>query len=73
MVKEDFLGRKLVGHGGSFLTYTAYMGYVFQLHVGIRVHRGVLLITFNSMYGIKSSHRVTPSNLVIAPTLLSIL
>jgi len=67
MVKEDFLGRKLVGHGGSVLTYTAY---VFQLHVGIRVHRGVLLTTFNSMYGIQSSHRVTPSNLVIAPTLL---
>jgi CubicO group peptidase (beta-lactamase class C family) len=67
MVKEDFLGRKLVGHGGSVLTYTAY---VFQLHVGIRVRRGVLLTTFNSMYDIQSSHRVTPSNLVIAPTLL---
>ena len=37
MVKEDFLGRKLVGHGGSVLTYTAYMGYVRGDNVGVVV------------------------------------
>jgi CubicO group peptidase (beta-lactamase class C family) len=37
MVKEDFLGRKLVGHGGSVLTYTAYMGYVRGDNVGVIV------------------------------------
>jgi len=37
MVKEDFLGRKLIGHGGSVLTYTAYMGYVRGDNVGVVV------------------------------------
>ena len=37
MIKEDFLGRKLVGHGGSVLTYTAYMGYVRDGNVGIAI------------------------------------
>ncbi len=35
MVKENFLGRKLVGHGGSVLTYTAYMGYVREDGIGV--------------------------------------
>ncbi|MDM7274750.1 MAG: serine hydrolase [Thermoprotei archaeon] len=35
MIKTDFYGRKLVGHGGSVLTYTAYMGYVRGDNVGV--------------------------------------
>ena len=37
MIKADFHGRKLVGHGGSVLTYTAYMGYVRGDNVGVVV------------------------------------
>ncbi|MFN4046706.1 MAG: serine hydrolase, partial [Acidilobaceae archaeon] len=37
MVKTDFHGRKLVGHGGSVLTYTAYMGYVRGDNAGVIV------------------------------------
>jgi CubicO group peptidase (beta-lactamase class C family) len=31
----NFLGHKLVGHGGSVLVYTAYMGYIPEKRVGI--------------------------------------
>lgn len=35
MIKADFYGRKLVGHGGSVLTYTAYMGYIRGDNIGV--------------------------------------
>jgi len=31
----NFLGNKLVGHGGSVLVYTAYMGYIPERRIGI--------------------------------------
>lgn len=37
MIKENFLGGRLVGHGGSVLVYTAYMGYVRGGDVGVIV------------------------------------
>lgn len=35
MINPNFFGEKLVGHGGSVLVYTAYMGYIPRKKVGI--------------------------------------
>ncbi|MEM3577169.1 MAG: serine hydrolase [Candidatus Bathyarchaeia archaeon] len=37
MVNPNFFGKKLVGHGGSVLVYTAYVGYIPEENVGIAV------------------------------------
>ncbi len=37
VITERFLGRKLVGHGGSVLVHTAYMGYLPQERIGVIV------------------------------------
>lgn len=37
MTRSDFLGRKLVGHGGSVLVHTAYIGYIPESRVGVAV------------------------------------
>jgi CubicO group peptidase (beta-lactamase class C family) len=37
MINPNFFGRKLVGHGGSVLVYTAYIGYIPEENVGIAV------------------------------------
>ncbi|MEL9929813.1 MAG: serine hydrolase [Sulfolobales archaeon] len=36
-ITEDFFGRKLVGHGGSVLVYTAYIGYIESERLGVVV------------------------------------
>lgn len=37
MMRSDFLGRKLVGHGGSVLVHTAYIGYIPEVKIGVAV------------------------------------
>lgn len=37
MVKQDFHGRRLVGHGGSVGNYTAYIGYVRGDGIGVAI------------------------------------
>ncbi|MEM3596717.1 MAG: serine hydrolase [Candidatus Bathyarchaeia archaeon] len=37
MINPNFFGKKLVGHGGSVLVYTAYIGYIPEKNVGIAV------------------------------------
>ncbi|MEM1597554.1 MAG: serine hydrolase [Pyrobaculum sp.] len=37
IISENFFGKKLVGHGGNVLVYTAYMAYLPQEEVGVTV------------------------------------
>jgi len=37
IIRHDFFGRKLVGHSGSVLVYTAYLGYVPDEKIGVAV------------------------------------
>jgi len=36
-IVPSFFGRKLVGHGGSVLVHTAYMGYIAEEGIGVVV------------------------------------
>ncbi|MEM0015032.1 MAG: serine hydrolase [Zestosphaera sp.] len=36
-IRSNFLGRRLIGHGGSVLVHTAYIGYVPESRVGVAV------------------------------------
>lgn len=37
VIRHDFFGRKLVGHSGSVLVYTAYVGYVPDEKIGVAI------------------------------------
>ncbi|RLF21013.1 MAG: serine hydrolase [Thermoprotei archaeon] len=37
MIYPNFLGEKLIGHGGSVLVYTAYVGYIPERRIGVAV------------------------------------
>lgn len=37
IIRRDFFGRKLVGHSGSVLVYTAYVGYVPDEKIGVAI------------------------------------
>ncbi len=37
IIRHDFFGRKLVGHSGSVLVYTAYIGYIPEERIGVAI------------------------------------
>ena len=61
----NFLGNKLVGHGGSVLVYTAYLGYIPEKKIGIALlaNGSGYLLSQMGMYGLALMLGENPENL----------
>jgi len=64
-ITPNFFGKKLVGHGGSVLVYTAYMGYIPEKRVGIALlaNGSGYPITQMGLYGLALMLDENPENL----------
>jgi CubicO group peptidase (beta-lactamase class C family) len=62
MITPNFHGYRLVGHGGSVLVYTAYVGYIPEKKVGVAVlaNASGFLLSHIGMYALSQLLRVDP-------------
>jgi len=65
MITPNFHGYRLVGHGGSVLVYTAYVGYLPEKKVGVAVLANAdgYLLSHIGMYALSQLLKVDPNTL----------